>query len=143
MVTFSKGFTGGRRADANNPDLPPRQYLSDDFPGLSAGRHHEYPLRTSMNHAVPDFLDGNAMVGALSEIFAFEVTAALGQCASRRSSARLTETNVYTSAPGVVVRCPGCGAVLPRYMNADGQIWLDMHGLTYLHVEQPRLEKPR
>ena len=35
MAIFTRGFTGrGREA---NPDLPPGQYLADDFPVLSAG----------------------------------------------------------------------------------------------------------
>ena len=35
MAIFTRGFTGrGREAD---PDLPPGQYLADDFPVLSAG----------------------------------------------------------------------------------------------------------
>jgi DMSO/TMAO reductase YedYZ molybdopterin-dependent catalytic subunit len=35
--TFSTGFMGRRRKDAENPALPPGQYLTDDFPVLSAG----------------------------------------------------------------------------------------------------------
>jgi DMSO/TMAO reductase YedYZ molybdopterin-dependent catalytic subunit len=34
---FSTGFTGRRREDAENPALRPGQYLTDDFPVLSAG----------------------------------------------------------------------------------------------------------
>jgi YD repeat-containing protein len=34
---FSTGFMGRRRKDAENPALPPGQYLTDDFPVLSAG----------------------------------------------------------------------------------------------------------
>jgi DMSO/TMAO reductase YedYZ molybdopterin-dependent catalytic subunit len=37
MGIFSTGFTGRRRADADNPRVPPGQYLTDDFPVLSAG----------------------------------------------------------------------------------------------------------
>jgi DMSO/TMAO reductase YedYZ molybdopterin-dependent catalytic subunit len=35
MAIFSRGFTGRRRED--NPELPPGQYLTEDFPVLSAG----------------------------------------------------------------------------------------------------------
>jgi len=86
----------------------------------------------TMNNATPVFLDGNAAAGALSEIFSFDVTAALGQCASCERSARMAETHVYATAPGVVIRCPGCEAVLLRYVRGDGQFWLDMRGLMYL-----------
>jgi hypothetical protein len=91
-----------------------------------------------MKETTPDFLDGNAAAGALSEIFTFDVTICLGQCASCQRSVRMAETHVYTAAPGLVVRCPGCEEVLLRYVNAGGRMWLDMRGLAYLHVEQPR-----
>lgn len=91
-----------------------------------------------MNDASPVFLDGNAAAGALSEIFTFDVTTALGQCASCKRSSRMAETHVYTGAPGVVLRCPGCEEVLLRYVSSSGRIWLDMRGLTYLHMEGPR-----
>jgi hypothetical protein len=91
----------------------------------------------TMNNPTPAFLDGNAAAGALSEIFTFEVTTALGQCAGCKRSSRMAETHVYGAAPGVVMRCPGCQGVLLRYVNAGGQFWLDMRGLTYLHVENP------
>jgi DMSO/TMAO reductase YedYZ molybdopterin-dependent catalytic subunit len=35
MAVFSRGFTGRRRE--SSPDLPPGQYLTEDFPVLSAG----------------------------------------------------------------------------------------------------------
>ena len=35
MAIFTRGFTG--RSREANPDLPPGQYLADDFPVLSAG----------------------------------------------------------------------------------------------------------
>jgi DMSO/TMAO reductase YedYZ molybdopterin-dependent catalytic subunit len=34
---FSTGFMGRRRKDSDNPAVPPGQYLTDDFPVLSAG----------------------------------------------------------------------------------------------------------
>jgi hypothetical protein len=90
-----------------------------------------------MNNGTPVFLDGNAAAGALSEIFTFDVTAALGQCASCTRSSRMAETHVYAEAPGVVIRCPGCEGVLLRFVSAEGQFWLDMRGLTILHVHDP------
>ena len=91
-----------------------------------------------MSDNTPVFLDGNAAAGALSEIFTVDITTALGKCSGCGLSARLAETHVYATAPGVVIRCPGCEGVLLRYVNAGGQIWLDMQGLTYLHLEGPR-----
>jgi hypothetical protein len=91
-----------------------------------------------MSDSTPAFLDGNAVAGALSEIFTVDVTAALGKCSSCGLSSRIAQTHVYASAPGVVIRCPGCEGVLLRYVNTGGQIWLDMRGLTHLHLEGPR-----
>ncbi len=89
-----------------------------------------------MNHATPVFLDGNAAAGALSEIFTFDVTAALGQCASCERSSRMAETHGYVATPGVAIRCPGCEGVPLRYVSGAGQFWLDMRGLNYLHPSE-------
>ena len=42
MAVVSRGFTGRRRSAS--PDLPPGQYLTDDFPVLSAGPTPRVPL---------------------------------------------------------------------------------------------------
>jgi DMSO/TMAO reductase YedYZ molybdopterin-dependent catalytic subunit len=42
MATVSPGFTGRRRSE--RPDLPPGQYLTTDFPVLSAGPTPRVPL---------------------------------------------------------------------------------------------------
>ena len=42
MASFTRGF-GSRRRDAD-PDLPPGQYLTTDFPVLSAGPTPRIPL---------------------------------------------------------------------------------------------------
>jgi DMSO/TMAO reductase YedYZ molybdopterin-dependent catalytic subunit len=42
MATFTRGFSGRRRTDA--ADLPPGQYLVEDFPVLSAGPTPRIPL---------------------------------------------------------------------------------------------------
>jgi hypothetical protein len=42
---------------------------------------------------------------------------------------------VYSQAPGIVLRCPACGAVLLRVVN-DGasRYWLEMTGVRSLEV---------
>ena len=42
MGIISRGFSGRRRE--HDPDLPPGQYLTDDFPVLSAGPTPRVPL---------------------------------------------------------------------------------------------------
>ena len=57
------------------------------------------------------FLDGNAVAGALFEIFGREMTAESGTCLDCGAVNRFGELVVYVSAPGHVLRCPDCGAV--------------------------------
>ena len=80
-------------------------------------------------------LDGNAAAGDLEQMFAFEVTTAIGTCANCGAVGAVGGTNVYAQAPGIVVRCPACGAVLLRVAN-DGasRYWLEMTGVRSLEV---------
>ena len=72
----------------------------------------------------PTFLDGNAMAGALGEVFAVDVTTAMGRCDGCGSVAVLAEAHVFMDAPGAVVRCAGCDSVLLRVVSAPGRTWL-------------------
>jgi hypothetical protein len=58
------------------------------------------------------FLDGNAVAGALYEIFGREMTAEFGACLDCGGVNQFGELVVYVSSPGHVLRCPDCGAVL-------------------------------
>lgn len=77
-------------------------------------------------------LDGNAAAGALGRIFAAEITAAVGRCASCGNTGAVAEMVVYADAPGTVLRCRGCDAVQLRVVEADGRMWLDVRGVQYL-----------
>jgi DMSO/TMAO reductase YedYZ molybdopterin-dependent catalytic subunit len=44
MATFSAGFKGRNKRDAQGADLPPGQYLTGGFPVLSAGSTPKVPL---------------------------------------------------------------------------------------------------
>ena len=57
-------------------------------------------------------LDGNALGGALMELFGREMTDARSCCAGCGAINRLGAHIVYDRAPGAVVRCPGCEAVI-------------------------------
>jgi hypothetical protein len=59
-----------------------------------------------------DALDGNAIAGELFEHFGADMTTARGTCAHCGTSAQIAELRVYARAPGTVVRCPTCGAVV-------------------------------
>jgi hypothetical protein len=79
-------------------------------------------------------LDGNAAAGMLSEVFALEVSAARGRCASCGYVSALGEAHAYLDAPGVVVRCSTCESVLLVLVRGDGRYWLGMEGLSWVEL---------
>ena len=82
-------------------------------------------------------LDGNAAAGVLGEVFALEITAAVGTCASCGATAEVGAVVVYAQAPGVVLRCPACTAVLLRLVRGPDRLWLDARGLSRLELRPP------
>jgi len=84
-----------------------------------------------------DFEDGNALAGALSEIFTVDVTAAKVRCVSCGHMCAVANLHVYGPQPGSVARCPDCEAVLMRIVLTEHEAWLDVRGTTYLRVPLP------
>lgn len=82
-------------------------------------------------------LDGSAAAGALSEVFAVDVTSATGRCAGCGRTGPLAHTAAYTQAPGLVLRCPGCADVLLRLVTGPDRTWIDLRGLAYLELPNP------
>lgn len=80
------------------------------------------------------YLDGNMLAGTLSEIFAVDVTAAVGECVSCGTSGAIAQARVYTDGPGLVARCPVCGAAVLRVVRGSGRTWLDLRGITCLEL---------
>lgn len=74
-------------------------------------------------------LDGNAIGGLLREVFAVEMTTAESTCAGCGAVNEVGRVDVYVHAPGTVVRCPGCGAVLMRIVRGRDRFWVDLSGL--------------
>jgi hypothetical protein len=79
-------------------------------------------------------LDGNAIGGLLREIFTMEVTDAETTCGACGAVNQMGRVDVYVHAPGVVVRCPVCQAVLMRIVRGRGRYWLDMSGLRTIEL---------
>jgi hypothetical protein len=79
-----------------------------------------------------DALDGNAIAGALVDVFGAELTTATGRCASCGAQSLLGELQVYVQAPGVVARCRACAAVLLVLVTIRGITCVDMRGLDRL-----------
>lgn len=57
-------------------------------------------------------LDGNAIAGALYDVYGEDMTAAIGRCTVCGATGPLAELRVYTRAPGMVARCHNCGSVV-------------------------------
>ena len=64
-------------------------------------------------------LDGNAIAGLLQDVFGHDMTTATGVCAHCGNEGLLAECRVYVRAPGVVVRCRTCGAVLAVFVERN------------------------
>jgi DNA-directed RNA polymerase subunit RPC12/RpoP len=74
-------------------------------------------------------LDGNAAAGALTEVFAVEMTAAMGECAHCGATNALGAAQLYVQAPGTVLRCPDCTGVLMMIVRAHERLHVDVSGV--------------
>lgn len=83
------------------------------------------------------YLDGNALAGPLGEVFAVDLTIAVGQCASCGARAAMAQAHVYMDSPGAVARCPTCGQVLFRLVRTADRAWLDLRGVSSLELSLP------
>jgi Family of unknown function (DUF6510) len=77
-------------------------------------------------------LDGNAIGGLLLDVFGADLTDALATCANCGAVAPVAETVVYLRAPGTVVRCRTCTAILIVISQVRGINCVDLTGLTSL-----------
>jgi hypothetical protein len=77
-------------------------------------------------------LDGNAIGGLLQEIFGTEMTTAIGTCANCGATGQIAETVVYRRAPGIVMRCRTCTAVLAVMTRRGEMNCVDLQGLATL-----------
>jgi hypothetical protein len=82
-------------------------------------------------------LDGSALAGAMSELFAVDITQAVGRCVGCGTSNPVGRVDVYLDAPGSVARCPSCQHVLIRLVRGPDRIWLDMQGVQSLEIRLP------
>jgi Family of unknown function (DUF6510) len=82
-------------------------------------------------------LDGNAVAGLLSEVFALEMTACPCRCAHCGAEGPIGALLAFTHAPGVVLRCPGCEQVVLRLVETDDALHLDARGAACLRLIRP------
>jgi Family of unknown function (DUF6510) len=84
-----------------------------------------------------DYVDGNMLAGVLGDLFTVDVTTAVGTCVSCGTTGAVAQAHVYPDAPGMVARCPACGAVLLRLVRGPDRAWLDLRGITCLQLAVP------
>jgi Family of unknown function (DUF6510) len=78
-------------------------------------------------------LDGNAIAGLLQEVFAVDMTTAIGTCGGCGAAGPVGAAHVYRGA-GIVLRCPHCNNVLAKIVKNDPQVWIDFQGIRTLQV---------
>ena len=79
-------------------------------------------------------LDGNVLGGPLADLFALDVTMATVTCAQCGRVGPLAAHQVYADAPALVVRCPGCTAVIMRCASDRHGVRFEMTGVRMLVV---------
>lgn len=79
-------------------------------------------------------LDGNAVAGTLEQIFGHDMTTAVARCGGCTSGAAMGALLAFTQAPGIVLRCPRCEAVIMRVVQTPFAVYLDARGAAYLRI---------
>ena len=64
-------------------------------------------------------VDGNALAGLLAELFGADVTLVPAKCAACGEVNMMGGLHAYVQAPGSVLRCPICHAVMMRIVQTD------------------------
>jgi hypothetical protein len=78
-------------------------------------------------------LDGNAVAGLLQEVFAVEMTTAIGTCGGCGAGEPIGALHVFRGA-GVVLRCPHCDTALVTIVRSKTRVWLGMPGMNGLEA---------
>ncbi len=78
-------------------------------------------------------LDGNAVAGLLQEVFAVEMTTAVGTCGTCGASEPVGAIRVYRGA-GIVLRCPHCDNLLIKIVKDEARLWIGFPGVRTLEV---------
>lgn len=79
-------------------------------------------------------LDANAVAGVLEELFGADMTAADSQCAACGREGAVGSLLAYTKAPGVVLRCPACSAVMLRIVETPRGTLMEAKGVAYVRL---------
>jgi hypothetical protein len=94
-------------------------------PGPAQDRHHD------------EFhLDGTALGGLLADIFGRDITAAEAQCGACGAHGAFGGLMAYNRAPGSVLACPDCGAVLLVVVHRPGAYRVSLGELRSLELPE-------
>ena len=78
-------------------------------------------------------LDGNAVAGVLQEVFAVEMTTAVGTCGNCGAAGPIGALHVYRGA-GIVLRCPHCDNVIGKIVKDDTRMWMSLSGVRTVQI---------
>jgi Family of unknown function (DUF6510) len=78
-------------------------------------------------------LDGNAVAGLLQEVFAVEMTTAMGTCNACGATDRVGALHVFRGA-GIVMRCRHCDNALVTIVEDGTRVWMGFAGIRTLQV---------
>ena len=78
-------------------------------------------------------LDGNAVAGVLQEVFAVEMTTAVGTCGNCDATGPIGALHVYRGA-GIVLRCPHCDNVIGKIVKDDTRMWISLSGTRTMQI---------
>jgi hypothetical protein len=81
-------------------------------------------------------VDGNALAGALSEVFRTDMTTAVCCCDGCGDTTTLATEMVY-GTHGTVVRCRACDDVLITVVETPGRMVLSFPGVSSVSIERP------
>ena len=81
-------------------------------------------------------LDGNAAGGALREVFAREVTAALATCSGCGTVGAVGTLLEYAHGMGLILRCPKCDTAVLRVVRTPGWLRMDASGMSFLMIPE-------
>ena len=94
-----------------------------------------------MSSPSPDYLDGYTAGGDLSKVFAIDVATVAGRRAACCTTQCFAEASLHMHGRGLVVRCCVCEHLLLRFVNVRVHMFLDVRGVTYLHLNAPRSQE--
>jgi hypothetical protein len=82
-------------------------------------------------------LDGNAAGGLLQEVFGWDVSGSLAQCANCGNVAECATLLVWSGGPGTVLRCSVCHEVVIRIAATPAGVFIDARGAVSIRRPSP------